>query len=225
MNTQKIITYICGFVAVLTLSLSVKGQDLYTKYSPEFTAFSQFYFQPSFFNPAYIANEYSPTYWFSTRNQETANDKSTSYNATYQVGLDNQPINWAITMSYQNLRPQASVDPGITQFVAFRKFTTFQGGVQANFDFDIGEKGIGKVGLGGSMVYFDNLVGTDSTNINTQGSIRKWAPALDMGILFKYERFHLGISSMNMVEPNFQESLVNVNVNTCLLYTSPSPRD
>lgn len=206
MNTKKITLpatkmLVC-LIALLSLGHTINGQSN-ARFSPEFTPFSQFYFQPSFYNPAYIANEYSPTYWFSSRTQNSLQDKSRSYNATYQVGMEKLPINWAVFLIYQDLRTDI-LDPNSVVSSIYSDFTAFQGGIQANFDFDIGEKGIGKVGLAASMLNFNNI---DTEVATTAANPRTWQPSIDMGVLFNYEKFHLGVGFTNSNQPRFDYNL------------------
>jgi len=175
------------------------------RYSPEFTPFSQFYFQPSFYNPAYVGNEYSPTFWASSRVQNSLQDRSRSFNGTYQIAMERAPINWGFIMVYQDFNTLTG-SPDVVTVSELRNYRAFQGGIQANFDFDIGEKGVGKVGLAASMLNFKNA---DTDLAVSVENPRTWVPSVDLGVLFNYDHFHLGVGLINANNPSFDFSVQN----------------
>ena len=56
------------------------------------------------------------------------------------------------------------------------------------------------------------------------GTTSRIFPNFGAGVYFDAERFYVGLSMPNMLNNDLSYS-TSISSNTCLLYTSPSPRD
>lgn len=200
---------IVSIASLLMLAQVVWGQS--SLQNPYFTPFSQYYFQQSMLNPAYVGNENQPQYWLSY--QSSQEPSGTGLNAGLGDGralssliqgrMYSVPINYGVILNYEEFD-----DPlDTTDVIGFRNrgdFKQWQAGLQASFDFDVGEKGIGRVGLTGSVIYLNNCRTNPQLCGRDVGAdiLRKYAPNLDIGIILIYGNFELGMSVVNSSQPS-----------------------
>lgn len=158
-----------------------------TSTRPTYRPFSQYYYQQSYYNPAFVGNDTQPQYWASShsRKEGAGNDRGRSINALAQWAMYKIPINWGIIFAYQDFNSD------------FQDFDQWQAGLQTSFDFDLGEEGLGKIGFTGTVMQYNN------DSITTSLNLKKFVPNLDVGVLAVYNKFKVGFALLQSNNPNF----------------------
>ena len=162
---------------------------------PTYRPFAQYYYQQSFYNPAFVGNDTQPQYWISTqsRKEGAGNDKGRSINALAQWAMYKIPINLGIIFAYQDFNSD------------FQNFNQWQGGLQTSFDFDLGEEGLGKIGFTGTAMQYNN----DNDSIANSLNLKKFALSYDVGVLAVYDKFKIGFALINSNNPSFDPNASN----------------
>jgi len=182
------------------------GQSSYR--NPYFTPFSQYYFQQSMINPAYVGNENQPQFWGSLQNSKEEFGKGKAYNALIQGRMYTAPINYGFIFGYEDFNDSRLLE----NFARRGDFRQWMAGIQASFDFDVGEAGIGRVGLTGALMrYRTEPIELDSLVTGGQTSdqnLRKILPSLDIGVVLIYGDFEMGMSVTNSNQPKLSRTTV-----------------
>jgi len=187
---------ILGILLMLLGGQFVFGQSSYR--NPYFTPFSQYYFQQSMINPAYVGNENQPQFWASYQSSKEQFGTGKAFNALFQGRMYNAPINYGFIFAYEDFND----DRDVTNFSRRGDIRQMMAGLQGSFDFDVGENGIGRVGLTGALLYHNNDLLSASVPAGDQ-NLRKVFPSLDIGIIMIYGNFEMGMSVTNSNQPKF----------------------
>ncbi len=191
---------ILTLIVLFVTAQAVWGQA--SSRNPYFTPFSQYYFQQSVVNPAYVGNENQPQFWVAyqtARESYGSNSEGNgkAFNGLLQGRMYSAPINYGFLFSYEDFNDDREGVNG-----ARGDFRQMQFGLQGSFDFDLGESGIGRVGLTGALLYHNSDI-IANNSASTGGAVRKVFPSLDVGIIAIYGNFEFGMSMVNSAEPSF----------------------
>ncbi len=202
---RVILSIVISALVFLTFGSVANAQ--FSANSPTFTPFSQYYFQQSMTNPAYVGNENQPQYWGSYQTSKegasvgSGSGKGKAFTGLVQGRMYSAPINYGILFNYEDYFDN-TVNDSTINFNSKGSFKQFQFGLQGSFDFDLGEKGIGRVGLTGALLYHDSDRIRATTTVGGTNA-RKFFPSLDIGIIAIYGDFEFGMSVVNSNQPNF----------------------